>query len=117
MTVIATSFTTGRTLTLTARQPDGTLRGTASQEMSEDETEHYVVDTDVDLEDGDIVKISDSVWGPVMTGEYTVESTEVQEQVAVIQAQIDDMRTVQAIVKNVQEEVVEPDKKPKIVNL
>lgn len=112
MTVIALAFTTGRTLTLTAREPDGTLRGTAAQAMSEDEAEHYVVDTDVDLETGDIVKIRDSVWGPVMSGEYKPEFN-----TAEIEAELQSLATEAG--KQFTEETVEPepDTRPRIVNI
>ena len=112
MTVIAVSFPTLRTLTLTAREPDGTLRGTASQVMSEEETEHYVVDTDVDLEEGDIVKISDSVWGPVMFGEYKSEfnTTDIELELQALATQAG---------KQFTEEIAEPatDTKPRILNI
>lgn len=71
---VAISFHTGRTLTFTARQKDGTLRGTAGQSLSEEgSTGHYSGTPDVDLEAGDIVTIFDSVWGPVMFAEYLPE--------------------------------------------
>jgi len=112
MTVIDFAFTTGRTLTLTARQKGGALRGTAAQAMSEAETEYYVVDTDADLEAGDIVKISDSVWGPVMTGEYKPEF-----DTANLETEIQTLATEAG--KQFTEEIIkEPESaKPRIINI
>lgn len=86
MAGIAVAFQTGRTLTFTARQKDGTLRGTAAQSLTETETNFYTATPDTDLEAGDTVIIFDSVWGPVMFGEYLPEvvSSEINDSLAVL---------------------------------
>lgn len=110
--MIAVTFMTGRTLTLTARQPDGTLRGSADQSMSEDATEHYVVEPDTAIEAGDIVSVRDSVWGPILFGEYKPEFN-----TADIEAELVDFATEAGKQFTVEVEEEPEDTGPRIVNI
>ena len=68
---------TGHTLRFTARQPDGTLRGSANQTLPEVSTTGYYTQTpDVALQAGDMVSVEDQTASAFYQGEYRTDVTD-----------------------------------------
>ena len=93
---VSTAQITGRTLTFSVFQPDGTARGAAGQALTEiAATGYYTKETpSTTLVAGDRVVIYDSVLGVIGGGEYLpdVTTTALSVELALVDGKIDDIQ-------------------------